>query len=77
MDTYLFKVKWYSEPRDKEVVSYGAIGASSYSDAVKKIEIRFSYIDDICIRELNGYDGFYFLNEEEYNKTIKENEKYV
>lgn len=73
-NTYAFQVSWFNEFEDKSDTSYGVIGATSYKDAVELIEKRYRNISTLIVTYLFEYDGFFFLEKEEYEKVIQENE---
>lgn len=72
MDTFLFKINWYNDQDDEVYCSMGTIGAECYAEAVARIDKRFSDIDDIFVRRCFCADGFTFLNQNEWQRLMNE-----
>lgn len=72
METYLFKTRWCSDSREEEVVTCGTVAADNYAEAVDKIDRRFSNPIWIFVTQMFCCDGFTFLEDEEYERLIKE-----
>lgn len=73
IETYFWKIKYYNDFLEKDIITYGTIGAESYSDAAKKLDKRFPDIDNMTIYEGTFCDGFTFFedNEELWNQLLK------
>lgn len=75
MDTYLFKIDWYDDYDDDDHTSYGAIGGESFADVAEKISKRFRNIDSILMRRLFCFDGFVFMEQDEWERRNKEEDE--
>ena len=76
METYFWKIKYYNDFLEKDMISCGTIGAKSYGAAVCEIEKKFgnhSNIDEIVIYESDFCDGFTFFEDDEelWNHLLK------
>lgn len=72
MNTYLFKVTWYSEKEDEVITDHGSIAGGDYSEAAYRITKRFPDVVEMSLYETFCQDGFTFLNEDEYERMKKE-----
>ena len=71
VDTYFCKIEYWSGYDYEDRTSYCAIGASSYKEAVERIERRFPNITKLEIQDGILFDGFVFFDtEEEFRKAI-------
>lgn len=79
MDSHLYyaKVKWYDDYKDKETINCLVVVASSYSEAIAKIETDLTYIDNIEIEELTyNSSGVIYIDDSKatYDMIREEND---
>lgn len=74
---YYAKVKWYDDYKDKETTNCLVVVASSYSEAIAKIETDLTYIDNIEIEELtSNSSGVIYIDDSKstYDMIREEND---
>ena len=75
MQQFLFKGHWYNEWRDEESDAYGIVVADGLSEAVRKLERRLPYLDNLEIKEVEDADEFFFFGETLYHQFKKDEYK--
>lgn len=71
---YKYKVGWYCELENKDIVSEGIVFASTFGDAAQYVATDYSNVFEVTIHELNlDSDETHCIEKEEINYAFEHN----